>query len=1288
LKNKTLMIRKRYTHLLFVSLAWALTANYVLGQVKITFPLNRIVFQRNSGGNGRIPITGQFSQAVDRIEARVVPIAVGGQGQQTDWQTIQQSPQGGFFSGSIEVRGGWYQLEVRGVLNNNVVATDEVTRVGVGEVFLVAGQSNAQGRSGYGAPSANDDRVNCVDFLNSSHNTNELPQPNFRHLDQNSNIGPRGVTAWCWGRLGDLLASRLNVPVLFYNAAYDATAVRNWQQTMNGGNTRDVYLGGPIPNGMPYANLRLSIQYYAATTGLRAILWHQGESDNFGLTSTPSYISDLQAVINKSRQEFGRNVGWVVARVSYDNLRGSNSNVINGQNAVISNTGNVFTGPNTDVIQIPRPDDVHFQGNGIVDLANAWNNSLDNNFFNNCQPHTGSYPTITASCGNNQLNISIQGNVQSVQWNNGANSANVSFGPGSYRATIRDNNGGVYFSPEINVPNNLQSASVNINVDGRLNLCEGNSVGLTSSSSAGNNWSNGSNNQRIDVTTAGTYTLTARNSFGCSASTSVTVTTFQGNKPATPSINASGPTTFCQGGEVNLSTTGAAEYRWTNGERGQNITARSTGTYGVRVINDQGCISDQANINVTVNAIPNPPSISANGNTTFCEGNRVTLSSSYPSGNIWSNNDQNREIVVTQSGNYNVRFRDANGCDAVSNSIAVRVNPLPEKPSITAENPTTFCEGQRTTLVGNSTSPSAQYNWNNNSRDRRITVSSNGSFSVFVTDGNGCVSPTSDPITIRVNPLPAAPTISANRTPNICENEVVTLTSNAQTGYSWSNGQSTQSIVLSLSGNYSVRAIDGNNCVSTPSNVISLTVNKLPPKPVVTANGPTTVCQGDRVVLTANYNNGITWNTFESTKQITTFSSGEYRVRYRDGNGCESQPSDPVFVTVNSLPPAPRIVNERPLSFCQNDSTILNIPLSAGIYNFSWSTGATGNRIVRKTTGGVTATVTEFRTGCTSPPSEVAQVVANPLPNQPTVTASGPTTFCADQNVTLLASQASSYEWSNQANTQSIVVNREGNYSLRVRNQFGCISTFSVPVSVRVNALPPAPGIITEGPITFCDGGQVGLRVESLFETFWNTEESGRRIVARKSGNYAARIKDQNGCLSPFSGPIRVDVKELPVSPVIQKIGIYTLEAAGSMTQANYAWLLNGQPYGTNNTSIIKANQTGLYQVQVSVKYGTLECFSKPSASFDFKPETTNNGLGVYPNPTFDGKITIETLENLKDAYVIVYDFMGRPIYHQRVSLFDGRKQFDLSELPPAQYYLRVVNSEYSQGKKIVLNPQ
>ncbi|MEZ4900743.1 MAG: hypothetical protein R2822_02790 [Spirosomataceae bacterium] len=116
----------------------------VHGQINITFPTSRIVFQRDHLGNGTIYITGHYSQNIDRVEARLVPMT-SGQGEQTDWRLVQQNPQGGFYSGNITARGGWYELQVRGIANNITISTAELQRVGIGEVFLVAGQSNAQG---------------------------------------------------------------------------------------------------------------------------------------------------------------------------------------------------------------------------------------------------------------------------------------------------------------------------------------------------------------------------------------------------------------------------------------------------------------------------------------------------------------------------------------------------------------------------------------------------------------------------------------------------------------------------------------------------------------------------------------------------------------------------------------------------------------------------------------------------------------------------------------------------------------------------------------------------------------------------------------------------------------------------------------------------------------------------------------------------------------------------------------------------------------------------------------
>lgn len=1273
------MIRVYLQKAIICTIVICLGAAVAFAQIQITYPMSRMVFQRDNSNFANIAITGTFRQRVDVIQARVVPMQGGNQ---TSWQTIQTNPQGGWFSGSIAAQGGWYQLEVRGLLGGNVVVSTDIQRVGVGEVFAIGGQSNGQGFYNYGAQSAADDRVNCVNFTNNNHLL-QFPQPEFIHLDANSPIAPRGLSSWCWGRLGDLIASRYNVPVLFYNASWFGTLIRNWRGTVDGGRTPSVYIDDYYPDAMPYGTLKGVLNDYASMTGLRAILWQQGEGDNLLNTPSADYVADLQTVITKSRQHYGRNVAWVIARDSYFNAGGVDTKVINAQNTVIATTPHVFAGPNTDGVQPLRPDGIHFQDQGLIEVSNLWNNALDQNFFSNSTPTLGYYPQITASCaGDNRVTLSVSG-ASSTQWSNGTNNNSVILGAGLYSAQMKDDFGNIYFVPNFELPTNLTPTTPTITADASLQLCQGSSISLSSDVSDNIQWSTGTTGQHIDVASAGTYSVTAKNQYGCTSTASVTVTQSANQPPVAPTISASGPLTFCLGGQVVLTSSSANGYRWSNGSQSQSITANSTGTYEVRVVDGQGCRSKAAQINVTANNPPSTPTISAQGQTEFCAGKTVTLSSNYTSGNTWSTGEQSRDILVGTSGNYSVRIKDGNGCEAESNSITIKVNPLPNKPTITPEKPTTFCSGENTIL---SSSNAPFYNWSNGETNSRVTVNNAGNYTVTVTDSKGCTSVPSDPVTIRVNSLPAAPTITPNRTPNICQNESVVFTASSQAKYQWSNGLTSQSITVSDAGNYSVRAIDANNCISPFSTPIQLVVNALPSKPVITALGSTTLCEGQRVTLSSSYDSGLTWSTFESSKEIVVSKTAQYTVKYKDNNGCESV-SEPTFVTVNSLPSAPKIVNERPITFCEGDSTILSIPLSAAVYDFIWSTGQRSQKIAVKQNGSVTASVASPTTGCASAPSDAVKVVVNPNPAQPTISASGSAEICTTQSVTLTADEpsATTYEWSSKVNGKTINVSQEGNYSAKAVNQYGCASIFSTPILVKVNPAPAPPGIILEGSASFCEGGQVGMRVESLFEVSWNTNEVEKRIVATQTGNYSARIKDEKGCYSEFSGPIHVEVKPLPGTPVLKQFGLFTIEITNPTNQGIYNWFVGGQSIAGND-SFIRPKQAGKYQAQVSVKYSpTLTCASKISNVIDYVTDSYSGGLGIYPNPTFDGKVWIETIDDLNNATINIYSASGQIVKTYTVSVLNQRKELDLSFLPTGNYIIEVNASGFRAAKKLLV---
>ncbi|QKZ11790.1 sialate O-acetylesterase [Spirosoma sp. KUDC1026] len=405
-------------------------------QLQITYPMTRLVVQRGADGNGRLFVSGRLTSTVDRIEAQLTPVAAG-QGTATGWQVIQTNPANNLFLGSLTGVGGWYMLTVRAVVGGTVTAQATVQPVGIGEVFITAGQSNARGinRNDNDLGTATD-RVNAIDSINHYYDKNTdllnssgdpFPVPNYKALTAGRRVFPMAESSWGWGELGDYIVNRYNVPVAFYVTGWDGSTAENWSNTANGIPTCNRYFcNGNWPNLQPYTNLKNVLNYYGSMAGVRAVLWHQGEAEySFadGNTSIPQYYDRLTNIIQKSRSDFGgRNVPWMVARASFDGAV-TRTEVVNQQQRVIDTPGlNVFQGPYNDTIinRNAGNTDVHFANGirpvthpqyylnpasiparmGLSRFARNWNNSMTDGFFQNAQPITPSQFAATGTLAN------------------------------------------------------------------------------------------------------------------------------------------------------------------------------------------------------------------------------------------------------------------------------------------------------------------------------------------------------------------------------------------------------------------------------------------------------------------------------------------------------------------------------------------------------------------------------------------------------------------------------------------------------------------------------------------------------------------------------------------------------------------------------------------------------------------------------------------------------------------------------------------------------------------------
>lgn len=491
------------------------------------------------------------------------------------------------------------------------------------------------------------------------------------------------------------------------------------------------------------------------------------------------------------------------------------------------------------------------------------------------------------------------------------------------------------------------------------------SIQVTGSASGNLVWTGTSSGSQMGITLpatipnlgSGSYNITLVLASGCS-SNSLSQTLSGPSAPGTPTITPGGPTTFCAGGSVTLTSSPASTYLWSTGETTSSITVSSGGSYTVTVGNGSGCVATSAASMVTVNAAPSVPSITPGGPTTFCTGGSVTLTSSSTTGNTWSTTATTQAITVSTSGTYTVTVSNGT-CSSSSAGITVTVNPPPATPTITPGGPTTFCTGGSVTLT--SSAPTGN-TWSTAETTNSIVVSSSGSYTVSV--GSGSCTATSAPIAITVNPSPTA-TITPGGPTSFCMGGSVTLTASSGGGYLWSTGATTQSITISASGSYTV-TVTSSGCSATSAPTV-VTVSTTPGPPTVTPGGPTTFCSGGSVTLTSSAGGSYLWSDGSTTQAITVSNPGSYTVTITTG-GCSAS-STPTTVTVNPTPATPTITAGGPTNFCAGDSVQLTSSAASG---YLWSNAATTQSIWVQTTGSFTVTVSNGT--CSSQPSAPVSV--------------------------------------------------------------------------------------------------------------------------------------------------------------------------------------------------------------------------------------------------------------------------------------------------------------------------
>jgi len=308
--------------------------------VETLSPLAYQVFQQDAAAQAAVPVRVRSSDELGDGQVHFA-ITRGRRGRNTDWIDLSPAEEPGVYQADVTLTaGGWYEMWFRA--GGDAEPERVVPYVGVGEVFVVAGQSNGANH-GEVPLRPRDDRVAA--YGDGAWRPGYDPMP-----------GATGLGGSPWPPLGDMLVRNLQVPVGFASVAVSGSPSTFW-----------------LPGSEGYG-LLVSVLKELGVNGARGLLWHQGESDTNSGTPPQEYYDNLRTTIERLPADAGWCPPWVVAGVSMvpDNPQASPNSLIGQQ--MLWRDGVALEGPYTDDMLGPlyRYDMLHFSEYGLHAHAERW----------------------------------------------------------------------------------------------------------------------------------------------------------------------------------------------------------------------------------------------------------------------------------------------------------------------------------------------------------------------------------------------------------------------------------------------------------------------------------------------------------------------------------------------------------------------------------------------------------------------------------------------------------------------------------------------------------------------------------------------------------------------------------------------------------------------------------------------------------------------------------------------------------------------------------------------------
>jgi choice-of-anchor A domain-containing protein len=732
-------------------------------------------------------------------------------------------------------------------------------------------------------------------------------------------------------------------------------------------------------------------------------------------------------------------------------------------------------------------------------------------------------------------------------------------------------------------------------------VCSGDDATLTAAGASGTapysySWSNAASgaSQVVSPTSTTTYSVTVTDNLGCSATSSSMV-----NVVGNPTASVSGANVICAGALATYTASGGGTYLWSTDDTTSTIDINNMDTYTVTVTNANGCTATASRV---LNVNPSPMPV-ITGPTSICSGTSTTYTASGGINYIWSTGATTAAINISTANMYTVTVTNSNGCSA-SKKQTLSFNA---SPTANITGAVSICAGTSTlyTASGGST-----YGWSTGANTASITVSVGGTYTVTVTDVNGCTSSTSKMLT--VNSLPTA---SISGTNIICGGST-TFTASGGDTYLWNTGATTAAVTLSTTNTYTVTVTNASGCTASASR--ALTVNALP---FANAGVDAYICSGSSTLgLGGIIGGSATTGTWTSSVSGGTFSPNNTTL-----NAIYTPPTNVtnLVLTLTATGPCLTVTATKDVYIVKPVITGASSPICNGIAatltasgggTYVWSTGAATTASINVTpSSNTTYTVTVTNNvSC----SASATLTVN---NKPLSSIANNGDACLRTNIELTGSASGgttpySYSWTNDANSMtsiSQVVNMNivsAKYTLKVTDASGCTSTSSTDV------LPAFVPTIIALSTTVCEGTSVTLNASSAANVSYQwsmnagnaTSSSVTVTPLNPSSTYVVTVTNNQGCTASKDIVISVIPRDMID---MKKDTLCVGETANILPSSGGTWTSSNPSVATiNNSGLITALSSG--SATFSYTNGTTFCLSTPSGMYTVDPKPSVNFMG------------------------------------------------------------------------------